>query len=638
MSVNIKLRDNEAGYVLAFVLIIVLMVGIVVVPLLLFMSTGIMSSERHEEWTSEYYAADAGIEDAAHKIIYDYEYLPSYDSPLEYTITDVNGCNVTVVMEAVWILEDLETPSAEQGKVLDERLTTIGRITELEGDTGTYWIEMTYDGSLEEDLMVDKVGAWLPAGFAYIPDSNSGITSHTDVPDNPAQSDFRGGTALEWEFTTPVKFEDLPPLGGGGGTAEFPIKRVLYFEFTPAVEPNSAFSWMRTTVDELHLSWDSASGLYRVTSTAVDQHTGEDITLEAYMGGSQFYETMGESYGDYRAIGQSLMEDTDNNHYRETLLYHIADVSAEITDIPAGATIELAYLYWSAWRRYPTNISGYSEEQLADLADEIDEARFGTKQTGGLWVEDWEDADRTQISSSEYSGWSFSCRADITDLVAGLDNPNAQYKVERIEGIDDRNGMWYGEYEGYEWATDDELSYAGWSLVIVYSHPAENANQLYLYDDFLHMDQYTTQVFPMEGFLVPELGPEDEGGRLTYFVGEGDEHYGDQQKWSWWPWHPSSDDIDSARLDGNYLSDEFNPQYNVMNGMSSGLDGEFIDGLDIDTFDITDFVVQGLYEAELELGTGFDIWNLIYVIISFRTEPGTNPTTLPVGILTYTYH
>ena len=125
---------------------------------------------------------------------------------------------------------------------------------------------------------------------------------------------------------------------------------------------------------------------------------------------------------------------------------------------------------------------------------------------------------------------------------------------------------------------------------------------------------------------------------MTYFVGEGDEHYGDQQKWSWWPWHPSSDDIDSARLDGNYLSDEFNPQYNVMNGMSSGLDGEFIDGLDIDTFDITDYVVQGQNEAELELGTGYDIWNLIYVIISFRTEPGTNPTTLPVGILTYTYH
>lgn len=635
MSVNIKLRDNEAGYVLAFVLILVLMVGIVIVPLLLFMSSGIMSSERHEEWTSEYYAADAGIEDAAHKILYDYEYLPSYVTPLEYTITDINGCNVTVVMEKVWILKDLEEPSTQQGKNLNDALMTIGQITELEGGTGTYWIEMTYDDSLVQDLMVDKVGAWLPAGFAYVTGSSTGITSAAEVPDNPTQTPFRGGTALEWEFTTPVKFEDLPPLGGGGGTAEFPIKRVLYFEFTPAVEPNGAFCWMRTTADDPYLSWDSASGLYKVTSTAVNQETGEDITLEAYMGGSQFYETMGESYGDYRAIGQSLMEDTNNppDHYRETLLYHFTDVSAEITDIPAGATIELAYLYWSAWRRSPNDIRSYSEGQLADLADEIDEARFGTEQSDEIWVNQWVSADRTQISSSEYSGWSFSCRADVTDLIGALDEPNAQYKVERIAHIDDRNGMWYEHYEDdYYWATDHELSYAGWSLVIVYSHPDENANQLYLYDDFLHMDQYTTQIFPIKGFLVPELGTEDEGGRLTYFVGEGDEHYGDKQR------RPRWRDIDSARLDGKYyLSDADNPKYNVMNGISSGLYGEEIDGLDIDTFDITDYVVQGQNEAELELRTGYDIWNLIYVIISFRTEPGTNPTTLPVGILTYTY-
>ena len=188
--------------------------------------------------------------------------------------------------------------------------------------------------------------------------------------------------------------------------------------------------------------------------------------------------------------------------------------------------------------------------------------------------------------------------------------------------------MWYGDYEGYYWATDDEWSYAGWSVVIVYSHPDEDAHQLYLYDDFLYVDMYdTVELQGIEGFLVPELDPGDEGARLTMFVGEGDDAYND----------------DYLKFGGHYLPhdqdpyDGVNPQDDVWNGQSSGLDGEFIDGVDIDTFDGTPYVTQGQTEAQVVLGTWVDSWNLVYSILSFRTEPGTNPTTLPVNILSYIY-
>lgn len=627
--------SGERGYALALVLVLIIAVGIIVVPLLIFMSSGIMSTERHEEWMVGFYAADAGIEDAAHKIQYKFDGLPSYlEAPMEYTIENVNGCDVNVTVEALWILDGLET--ASYGTLPHEELAVVGHITEYEGDTGTFCIEMTYDGSMPGELKIDKVGAWLPAGFDYILDSCTGITTHVDVPDNPTVTPCRGGIALEWEFTASqgIKFEELPPPGGeGGGSAEFPLKRVLYFEFTPAAEPKGEFSWLRTTRNDIYLAWDLDSDLFRVTATATHLETGQQTELEAYVGGSELYQLMGEAYGDYRAIGNSLMQDADADRKREVLLYRAADVQASIADIQEGATVELAYLYWSAWRRYPTNIAGYSETELAAVADEIDEASFGIKLPDESWTSQTIDADKTWVranvdSSGSPHGWSFSCRADVTDVVAALDSPNASFKVERFSGVDDRLGYWYGETEGYYWATDDEWSYAGWSLLLVYSHPDEEAHQLYLYDDFLYMDMYDTITLEgIGGFLVPELSSGDEGARLTMFVGEGDDVYDDD----WVEFEGYRLPHESDPYDG------VNPQNDVWNGKSSGLDGQFIDGVDIDTFDATPYVSQGQTQAQVRLGTWVDSWNLIYSILSFRTEPGTNPSLLPVNIVSFRY-
>ena len=126
---------------------------------------------------------------------------------------------------------------------------------------------------------------------------------------------------------------------------------------------------------------------------------------------------------------------------------------------------------------------------------------------------------------------------------------------------------------------------------------------------------------------MPELAPESEGARLTMFVGEGDDVYDD----------------DWVEFEGNRLPHEddpqggVNPQNDVWNGKSSGLGGEVIDGIDIDTFDATPYVTQGQTNAEVRLGTWIDSWSLIYSILSFRTEPGTNPSLVPVNIVTYQY-
>jgi len=611
---NIKLRKDEAGFALMWVLVLMILAGIILVPLLLLMTSSLTSSHLHEERMLRFYAADAGIEDAAYRIQHDDDGLPqSAGDSWNYTLDeDVNDYQVDVTIENLWLLTGLETDV--NGTLPHQELVTVGQISEfdeVEG-TGTYWIEFTYDGSLPGELKIDKVGAWLPAGFSYVQDSSGGITTHEDVPDNPEEFAFRGGTALTWEFDTNIKFEELPPPGGGEpGSGEFPIKRILYFKFTPAADPTGTFSWMRTNRLDIYLSWDTASGTYKVTSTA-----GE-TTIESYIARAKLHDRISQVYGDYRAIGQSLMYDASgswddwwDSGIRDTIRFGIDSLEAEIADIPDDATMVLAYLYWSAWRRDPNDISGYTEEQLADLADEIDEAEF---KAPGMASAEWLTADRVQIRPDELTGsphgWSYSCRADVTDLITG--NGNGDYRVREIDGITDDD-------------TGDHLSYAGWSVMLVYSSAEEQAHQLYLYDDFARIEGYTTTVLEgIEGFLAPS----DSDARLTIFVGEGDD-----------VWNG-----DSVKFNDNYLPysgdpyDGVNPQNDVMNGRSSGLDGESIDGVDIDTFDASPYVDAGDTSAEVKLITDIDHWNLVYVMLSFRTVPSTEPGLYPVGIIGYTY-
>jgi len=48
-------------------------------------------------------------------------------------------------------------------------------------------------------------------------------------------------------------------------------------------------------------------------------------------------------------------------------------------------------------------------------------------------------------------------------------------------------------------------------------------------------------------------------------------------------------------------------------------------------------VDSGDTSAEVKLITDIDHWNLVYVMLSFRTVPSTEPGLYPVGIIGYTY-
>ena len=97
---------------------------------------------------------------------------------------------------------------------------------------------------------------------------------------------------------------------------------------------------------------------------------------------------------------------------------------------------------------------------------------------------------------------------------------------------------------------------------------------------------------------------------MTYFVGEGDEHYTG----------------DYIKVNGTNLSDATNPANNVFNSYSNALDNPSINGIDIDTFDMSAYVDPGDISADVTLGSNLEIYNLVYLILSFRSEITTGGT------------
>jgi hypothetical protein len=182
-------------------------------------------------------------------------------------------------------------------------------------------------------------------------------------------------------------------------------------------------------------------------------------------------------------------------------------------------------------------------------------------------------------------------------------------------------------------------SYAGWSLVIIYSSPDTQGHQLYLYDianpNFKFQESFAGTEMDFDGdgspggkisgFLVPQkIGTEVNAAKLTCFVGEGDvTNIGDYMMIT----GPSSTGV--KLWDGiNCTSNSSSNPNNIWNSMSLGASAP---GVDIDTPGINPTAGQYITWNSNILKPG-DTWALInlpspndgitlsYIILSFRSS------------------
>ncbi len=232
------------------------------------------------------------------------------------------------------------------------------------------------------------------------------------------------------------------------------------------------------------------------------------------------------------------------------------------------------------------------------------------------------------LVNEAWGGYSYACKRDVSKLVK-------KYPV--VPGEQHHTGNAKYTVGDVQADTGQHVSYAGWSLIIIYCSPQTAGHYLYLYDVFSFNPQYTDLDFDYDGqpggditgFRFPEPIRDKSGNitetvaaRLTAFVGEGDD----------WLYGliPNTDCVKATgQQSGNYayLSNTASPDYNVWNSASYPATTQV--GIDIDTFQIlwsSNILTPNDTRLHLDMYSGQDAWNLIYFILSIRSQTVTRGT------------
>jgi hypothetical protein len=356
-----KSKRGEKGQALILVLILMAVGGLIIAPLLSYMSSGVKVEEKYEYLADEFYAADAGVADGLWQIKYnhleslwsnyeEYDYTTEYDYDDSYPVypVKVNGIDVDVTIENIWIPKDIAEPSLNEANRVAGTAKLM--ITDNVSAQSTQQIKIYYyKETSDPDLYVTKLGIWLPPGFSY--DVTGVCTLETWLNANHKNysrqiTPYCGGEAVVWTLDT-VKFTDLP----GTSILDNPITSIITFKFTTTQPGRSleALSWITTSgVSDIPYTWDADVKVYHITSQAGDEN---GTIVDAYAIKSELRKMGGAISGDYRAIGATLMiEGTGHPSNPYDIRYQLLDSNtATASDIPATAQVDAAYLYWSAW-------------------------------------------------------------------------------------------------------------------------------------------------------------------------------------------------------------------------------------------------------------------------------------------------
>lgn len=256
--------------------------------------------------------------------------------------------------------------------------------------------------------------------------------------------------------------------------------------------------------------------------------------------------------------------------------------SATLSSIPVGSTVVAAYLYWGGSGPTPDTQVTFAGTPVT--ADEVFTNNFTVPGT--------------------YDFDFFGGFEDVTAQVAG--NGTYTFSGLTVANTDDFGGNVDADYCAIQAVV------AAWSLIVVYTNPAERYRFTRVYDglQFFRGSSVTTT---QSGFRVPDL----VDGKVTVVTWEGD------------PDPATSFSLDgfdeSLSFDGfpliNTGCDATNNLYNSTVGGPSGACNSVAYGADIDTYDVTAFLYEGQTGATLQYSSGNDLVLLTAQVISTTNTP-----------------
>ncbi len=248
------------------------------------------------------------------------------------------------------------------------------------------------------------------------------------------------------------------------------------------------------------------------------------------------------------------------------------------TTIPAGATIEKAYLLWAHSGATPDTQVTFIGNTVN--ADKVYQALFGT------------------------SGATQSGLADVTTIIQGLANPSTQLYTVTDLTID--TSATYCDVAGV---------LGGWALYIFYSHSSLPASTINLYQGYFP-DRYSPAPFQftLDGFYA--IG--GSGSKTTVLSWEGDPNLDDAELLT--VDTPSSSPLELVG-DGvapyQNVSGSQNPFNSTLfdNTVSPIINNPNLHGVDLDTYDLSSYIQPADNSVTVEVQVGQDLVMLGSVIL-----------------------
>ncbi|ESU22437.1 hypothetical protein FEDK69T_24300 [Flavobacterium enshiense DK69] len=277
---------------------------------------------------------------------------------------------------------------------------------------------------------------------------------------------------------------------------------------------------------------------------------GQDIALS-----EQFFGRY-----DFTFFGNTLNPDENTFMYPDSIL---TSSSADL-NLSSGSEIEKAYLYWAGCGPGDFNIK----------LNNIDIAAQRTFST-------------IQASSGKIF---FAAFYDITDIV--ISQGNTTYTVSELDVNDQIPEYW-----------DNGTHFAGWAVLVVYKNNNLPLNVVNVYDGLESLSTTPSGGVGELNITIDNLNViDDVGSKIGFIAWEGDRGIP----------APGTDIIESLSINGITVSNPpLNPANNAFNGTNSVTGAQNLFNMDLDIYNIQNFIDIGDESATIQLATGQD-----YVMIN----------------------
>lgn len=272
-----------------------------------------------------------------------------------------------------------------------------------------------------------------------------------------------------------------------------------------------------------------------------------------------------DGYMDYASTGGSLRTQDNNNN---PCSFTTSSSNTLTSSLPAGATIDKAILYWSN--------SGSMDPQVTFEGTNIDATLVY----------------RTSIIGLEFHNHS----ADVTAMLQAMPDPSTN--------VFDFSGLTIDNSGSY---CSSAVTLGGWALMVFYSAPGLPATTINLYQGF-DGNQNTSTSFSLSGFYA--IG--SMGSKTTILSWEGDQTLANNESLFF-----------NTPLTGNNLltGDGDNTGGNPFNSTIYDNVGVPVTndvtpyGVDLDTYDVSAFILPGETSATTQVNVGQDFVMMNAVVL-----------------------